>query len=469
MKKIAVICLIALVLLLGAGYLAMPFLVKNNMVSAFKAAGFTGVKIGATAALGGGNYTFSKIALDPSAFSSVEQIALKRDSAGTALMIDKLVLTVDWKNLAVPDIDGWVRPAGLGDLAVALRKQNITSIALNSGQMDVAIPVFGLLRLEAKGQVTLQDDGSLRLQATLWSIQQQLKAEWRVNGEITPGGIASFDVEITEGKIALADFAASRMGGWIIMNREAAGKPWQISAQVVAGMAQSLGLSLNALTFSVEGNSQQANLTVQAGGTETDKTALALDASFGKVEDDKIIATLRSDDRRFIARYAATGKTMADMLNVGTVSLHDLSGVEWMRGAIRKTPEGADFDIQNARAKMLSEFLNLDQIDITGALTGLLPLTRNDKGTITVQQGLIRSAGGGNISLSGDALPDTVQSSRKDAAKALKSIAYDSLEIFVNGPVNDQMEGDISLTGTPSGKNQKKTLLTFHYKDKLFK
>lgn len=469
MKKIAVICLIALVLLLGAGYLAMPFLVKNNMVSAFKAAGFAGVKIGATAALGGGNYTFSKIALDPSAFSSVEQIALKRDSAGTALMIDKLVLTVDWKNLAVPDIDGWVRPAGLGDLAVALRKQNITSVALNSGQMDVAIPVFGLLRLEAKGQVTLQDDGSLRLQATLWSIQQQLKAEWRVNGEITPGGIASFDVEITEGKIALADFAASRMGGWIIINREAAGKPWQISAQVVAGMAQSLGLSLNALTFSVEGNSQQANLTVQAGGTETDKTALALDASFGKVEDDKIIATLRSDDRRFIARYAATGKTMADMLNVGTVSLHDLSGVEWMRGAIRKTPEGADFDIQNARAKMLSEFLNLDQIDITGALTGLLPMTRNDKGTITVQQGLIRSAGGGNISLSGDALPDTVQSSRKDAAKALKSIAYDSLEIFVNGPVNDQMEGDISLTGTPSGKNQKKTLLTFHYKDKLFK
>lgn len=462
---------VLVVVLAAAAVFGYPLLQKRGFAQALIQTGFTNAAIGNVKGTKGGT-AYGDIALDRSSFSSIESATIQTDKDGKTLSLDKLVLTADWKQNSVPDIEGWTKPASLGPLVAALKDKGIKRIALNGGQMDVAVPVFGLVRLEAKGDATILDDGSLRMQGTLWSVQKQLNVQLRFNGEIAPTGLASFDVEITEGKIALPDFVATRVGGWVITNREATGKPWQISTQIVAGMMQTHALIVNGITMSIEGNTTNAAMTLQGGSSETDRTAISLESKINRNGNDSLNATLYLNDRTTVLSYAGAAEQVSGLLKNGTLLARHPNGVTWMRAVLRAPDtgknnaatasnivpnSGADLDIQNAQMGPLVRFTGIsDVFKVSGPVTGLLPIRRVQGGGFTIDHGLLRSAGGGTVTLDSDTLPDRLTSTTNNTADLLENFAYDTAEIFVIGKTSEA-----TLSGRPvvkaKGKSKAKT------------
>lgn len=453
-KKTILLALSGLVLLgvglVGGGvWLAQPLIARAGVEAALERAGFLDPRIASVRRDPRGGMVFEDIRLDREGFSTIGQMRLipapPGGPPGRSLMIDHLVLTMGWSDLSGASTNsGWVRPASLRGLMDALARQDIRTLTLNSGQLDVALPLLGLIRLEGKGQATIQD--AIRLQSTLWTTQHALSMELRLGGDIIPGGMASIDAEIHSGKITLPHLSATRLGGWAIVNRDDATAPWQISAQIVAGMMQAFHIPINSLTLTAEGTSDELNLNLQGGGRESDRTALSMESILRARGDDHMAMALRIDDRDSIIRY----------LN-GAVTMHDLGGDrEWMRGALRKAPDaqGAndyELDLHNAEAGRLAAFIGLSPpLEITGTLGGLLKLRRDERGMLRIDHGMLRNHRGGTIASGLNTLPDAIRTgegNRDEAARLLQSLRYDSIEIFVDGTVQDSVRGDITING----------------------
>lgn len=469
-KKLRLILIAAALLAAACAvfYLTRPLAAQMQMTALLRDAGFKQARIDATARIPGG-YSFTGISLDNNAFSTAERITLQPGQNGRHMTVDKLVLTGDWKNLAAPDIAGWSAQARLLPLLAGLKKSGIETVTLNGGQLDVNMPLAGLIRLEAKGQATLLPDGAARLQGLLWSVQQKMKAQLSINGEFAVNGVASLDVEVTEGKMDMAALTASRMGGWIILNRKTSGAPWDISGQIMAGAASLYGLPLSNLVISAQGTTQDAGVTVQAGGPDAaaGQSPLSIDAQLRRAGEDSLSLTLRSEHfgegrPGGVLVYDTRAPRVAEMLKTGTIGMADLAGNVWLRGALQPAAhgKGVDIDIQDIRLQPLADALGLTGLAIDGTMTGLLPLVKNDRQHLIVDQGLLRSAEAGKIALDGD-LPAALQSTREDAAKILKSFLYEKIELSVSGNA-EKISGDIAITGKPEKEN-KSTLLTLHF------
>lgn len=491
MKRIIIFTAVVLALVTGLiVFVLLPMSAQGQMKSVLKSAGFTTTQITTSEKIPGG-YNYGGIRLDPNEFSTIENATLLSGADGKTLTLNKVVLTGDWRNGVVPEISGWLSGSHLQALAAALHKYKITTLSLNSGQLDIAVPVAGLLRLEAKGQVDLMPDGALRLQAVLWSTQKQLKSEIHINGEFARNGIASIDFEIVDGRVDLAFLEASRLGGWLILNKTAETAPWSISAQIVAGAARLNGLSVNGLTLSTQGNMQDATIAIQAGGRENDPMALAVDANLRKNGKEKVTATLRANslpalitalsntkkDQRtdrvehlpgVVGIYSAEADTFPKLFDSAGFGISDLAGKVWMKGILRKTATGADLDLQQVSILSLAQALGLNDFNANGMLTGLFPITKDDQDVWRVDQGLMRATQPAKLSFSGDSLPSALKATRKDAIGLIKSFNYDNLEIFISGPLSGQLEGDITMTGkSDSAPDAKSTLVTLRFKDSL--
>lgn len=495
MKRIAIIIAFTAASLLAlAFFLILPMTSQWQTKSLLRESGFTQARIEKAAKIPGG-YSLENISLDNNEFSTIENVTLRSGKDGKTLTIDKMVLTGDWKGTLIPEISGWTPPPELQDFVKALRKRKIESLILNGGQLDIALPWAGLIRLEAKGQMTLLPDGAIRLQAVLWSVQKQLKAEIQVNGEFAPNGLASIDFEVVDGRVDLEPFIASRLGGWLIINKTAESTPWSASAQLVAGTARLYGLALNGLTMTTQGSLTDSTITLQAGGKENDRLAFSADAHLRRNDKDRISATIRAENISdllqavantggesappqtttaarpgAIAIYDSESDTIAGLFSNANIGLSDLTGKVWMKGAIRKTATGSDFDIQEASVKNLAAAFGIENFDSNGKLTGLFTLSRDDKGAVKIDQGLMRATEPAKLAYSGESLPPSLQATRKDALDLLKLFAYDNLEIYVSGPLSGDLEGDISMTGKPlSGQDVKSTLISLHFKDRMFR
>ncbi len=488
MKRIALFIIVAVTLLSGLFFLfVLPSTSQGQMKAVLRDAGFAKISVNSAAKIPGG-YSFDAVSLDPNQFSTIENVTLLKAKDGKNLTLNKLVLTGDWRKDIMPEISGWLAPANIQMIADSLRKNNIDTLTLNGGQLDIVMPLAGLIRLEAKGQLNLLPDGAVRLQAVLWSVQKQLKSEIQINGEFAKNGIASLDLEIVDGRVAFDGLDANRLGGWLILNKKTENEPWSISAQMVAGTARMMGTALNGLTLSAQGNLQDATMTLQASGNDNNGTALAVDARLRAQGQDKIVATLRADHFTSLLQmlpnstpthaagnrpgailsYESEADTLPQLRDTAKISIADLSGEIWLNGNLRKTSAGFDLDIQQTSAHHLGRALGLESFAANGMLTGLVPFTLDEKNALKIEQGLLRATQPAKLFYTGDALPAALQASRKDALALLHSFTYDNLEVLVSGPVAGQIEGDISMTGKPDqGADQKATLITLHIKGRL--
>jgi hypothetical protein len=487
MKRILIISGLLLAALVALTvFVILPMTSQANVKSILKDSGFAAARVKDVSKIPGG-FNLSGVTLDKDEFSTIDNVTLHSTADGKILSVDKMVLTGDWTQSLTPEISGWSPRGGFESLSRTMKKNKINTIMLTGGQLDVKVPVAGLIRLEAKGQITRLPDGAVRLQAVLWSVQQQLQAEINVNGEFTPDGLASIDFEVAEGRLNLASLAATRLGGWLIMNKTDTTAPWTISAQVVAGTARLHGIPLNGLTFSTQGSLADSAITLQAGGAENDKTAFAVDARLRQNGKDTISATLRADhfsdildllisapldetaDKKnspgAIAIYDSEADTASDLFKNANIALSDLAGDIWMKGALRKTETGAEMDIQQVAIQHAANALGINDFKSSGTLTGLFPIIRDKDGVLRIEQGLMRATGPSALSYTGKEFPDFLQTTRKDALSVLKLFAYDNMEIFISGPLNNKIEGDISMTGKPSS-DTKATLVTFHIQNK---
>ncbi|MBI2233601.1 MAG: YdbH domain-containing protein [Micavibrio aeruginosavorus] len=472
-KKLRLILIAAAIFAAGCAvfYLTRPLAAQMQMTSLLRDAGFKQARIDATARIPGG-FSFTGISLDNNKFSTIEHITLEPGQNGRHMTVDKLVLTGDWQNLAAPDIAGWSAQARLLPLLAGLKKSGIDVITLGGGQLDVNVPLASLIRLEAKGQVTLLPDGAARLQGLLWSVQQKMKAQLSVNGEFAVNGVASLDVEVTEGKMDMAALTASRMGGWIILNRDTLGAPWNISGQIMAGAASLYGLPLSNLVISAQGTTQDAGVTVQAGGSDAaaSQSPLSIDAQLRRAGEDSLSLTLRSEQFGAgrpggVLVYDTRAPRVAEMLKTGNINLADLAGNVWLRGVLQPATQGkgVDIDIRDVKLQPLADALGLTGLRIDGTLTGILPLVKNDRQHLAVDQGLLRSAESGTIALDGN-LPAAIQSTREDTARIFKSFLYEKIELSLSGDTQSAFSGDIAITGKPDAeKDAKTTLVTLHF------
>lgn len=464
-SKLRFILVASTVLLVLAGlfYLLQPMLAQMGMTAILREAGFKQARIEKTERRPGG-YAFLNATLDGNQFSTIERMTLQ----GKTLTIDKMVLTGEWKKLNAPDIAGWTGRPRLSALAAKIAARGIGAMTLNGGQLDVSLPWLGLVRLEAKGMATLLPDGALRLQSTVWSVQQKMKTHMTVNGEFAPNGLASLDAEITEGKLDIPGFSASRLGGWVILNRDQAGRAWNISGQLMAGTAALWEMTLNSLVLSVQGTTLESALALQAsgGGSDPAATPLAVDMTLRRNGEDHIAATFRVDslgENRpgAVFIYDSRGQTMQSLFNTGNLGIADLAGDIWMKGTLRRDARGAEIDIQEVRLQPLADAFGMLDLTIDGAMTGLLPLGRDQNGKLAIQQGLLRSAVPGHLSLAGNTLPPPLTATRDDAAKILKAFLYEKIELLVSGIPFDTLGADVSMTGKSSlEKDAKPTLVT---------
>ncbi len=464
-SKLRFILLVSTLVLAGAAafYIFQPILAQMGMTSLLREAGFKQARIERTERIPGG-YAFLRINLDGNEFSTIERMTLQAKT----LTVEKPVLTGEWKQLKSPDIAGWSDRPRLSSLLGKISARKIETVTLNGGQLDVSLPWVGLIRMEAKGMATLLPDGAVRLQSTLWSVQKKLKTQMTLSGELTQGGHASLDIEVTEGKIDLPNFNAGRIGGWVILNRDRAGKPWDVSGQIMAGTAAIWNVRLNALILSAQGNTDESALTLQASGTDPAATPLAVDMNLRRNGEDNIAATFRADslgEKRpgAVFIYDSRGQTIESLFNAGNIGIADLGGNVWMKGALRRKGDSAEIDLQEVRLQPLADAFGMLDLTIDGSMTGLLPLGRNADGKLVIQQGLLRSAVPGRLALAGDNLPPPLTANRDDAAKVLNAFLYEKIELLVDGIPFHALSADISVTGkSATEKDAKPTLVTLH-------
>jgi hypothetical protein len=467
-RNIFILAVLCLAVVIGAGFMIMrPVSAERALLSMLERGGWIAASVGATSISGGGT-VFNDVTLFDN--DKIARITLQRDSSGgRTVTIDGATLTGAWSGTHGVESAGWVRPASLKSLTRVLAQHNVTSIVINDAQLDMTLPVIGRSRIKAKGQVTMDpNDERLRLHMTLWGVDGALAMQAGITGEITPGGLAAIDIELKEGKIQSSGLNIARMGGWVILNRENAVTPWDISAQIVAGLADYLGVPLNNLTLSGAGSTEEFSFTLQSGKDDEKDTLLSVDGRMGIATQNTLGITIDAPTRDLIARINSVPNRPSDLFKSMTVTLYDQTGKQWMHGGLRQVEYGYELDILSANITKAIALLKLRDVKATGNLTGILPLNIGESGGLVVEEGLLRAVGagaGGTIQTSLKSMPQTIESSRRDALSLLKSFNYTGLEIFFSGPVRLGLEGDITLTGQPPGRNSADAPIKLHFKD----
>lgn len=479
----------ALILLIAGYFIAAPLLAGSSVKKVLQTAGFSAASVTESQSVPGGR-AFNGIHLDSKNLNTIQSALVRDDKDGKTLTLNKLVLTGDWEHTALPDIAGMTTPFDLIKLGGVLRAQNIKSILLNGGQIDLVLPLLGIVHLQAKGRLHLQDDGSLRLAVTLWSNQEQLTGQINVTGEFAPGGTASIDFEVVDGKIDLKSMIVSRMGGWVVFNKTDMA-PWSISAQVVAGSARLYTLQMRGATLSVQGTTQTMALNLQSAGMESG-TSLSVDATLSNYNKNTVTATILTNDLGHLVNgilsstgpdtraasknrpsfggtiaYHADSDKASSLLDNGKLTLSDPAGTPWLNGGLHKTQAGMDLDIQQALIRPFANVIGIEKLNTEGSVTGLLNLHGNNHGGVVIEEGLIRSATAGVLSLDSKTLSPQIISEPSNSLDLLKSFAYDHLEISLSS-AEEGIDADIKLSGHPLlNLEQKPTQMKFHFEGEI--
>ncbi len=189
-----------------------------------------------------GSLVYSDITLDTDKFSTIGAIRVLRKKP-KSIIIDDLKLTAEWDIDTGLHVSGWKKQP--------LPYAAYPEIILNSGQLDLITPAGGL-RFQAKGHIKKQPDGKLKLQGALWGVQHQVKIETLWNGVTYPKGGWSYDVEFKNGGLNLDKIQASRMSGWLNIDKTEKLIP-ELSGQINAGKMNVGDVSFTNFNLTLDG------------------------------------------------------------------------------------------------------------------------------------------------------------------------------------------------------------------------
>lgn len=489
-QKIIIGCVLGTVILVGGYFLALPHFTGSALKKTLQGMGFADVSIEQTQNAPDG-IALDGITLDSKKLNTIQSVTIRNTPDGKTMTINKMALTGDWEKTSMPDIAGMSLPINIGKLTKSLRAQGIKYVVLNGAQIDLIMPLAGVVKMQAKGQLVVMPDGAAKLQATLWSDQKQVKGQVNVTGEFAPDGTSSVDFEIADAKIDLNALVASRIGGWMIFNRTNDTAPWGVSAQIDAGSARVYTALMRTATLSVQGTTQDTSVSLQAAGME-DGTSVAMDMKLSTINKSMVTVIARTTDMRTLINgilsssgpgettssaasfvpggdmnYHAESAKIQGLFDTGKLTLVDAQGKVWMNSVLRKTETGFDLDIQEAAMKNFGNVVGMEKLNTDGLMTGLLNLHGNDRGGVVIEQGLIRTATSGVLSLDIKKLSPQIESSQKDALDLLKSFAYDRIEIMVSS-AEEGLDADIKMSGHPLlNMNQKPTQMNFHFEGEI--
>lgn len=221
--------LVAVLVVIAAGFILPPVLIKNALLREMKAFGFSPVSIVASDT-GMNRAIFSSIRLDRDGFSTIDNIVVQGGVGGIqSATIDNLVLTGEMDGWNFPQISGWKWPEK------PMQDGNLTALDLNGGQLDILTPE-GAIRLTSKAQMAAQPDGSRKIDAIVWGKQNQLIVDSRWDISLRPSGSGwTAAAEIREGRIDFEKFGASRLSGWVNIDSGKNSPFPLLSGQLAAG------------------------------------------------------------------------------------------------------------------------------------------------------------------------------------------------------------------------------------------
>jgi hypothetical protein len=170
----------------------------------------------------GGQMVFSEIRLDPDGFSTIGAITarvrwpyLLSAQPFSEIIINKLDLTGEL------DGDGRVTFAGFNPVALFPLVET-DSFVLDNGKIDLATTA-GDVRIDVKVRMTRQPGGSQKIEAALFSNQQEFSLDSRWDAKIATDGKWTTAADLRDIRLELPNLAMSRVSGWLSMEGSISG------------------------------------------------------------------------------------------------------------------------------------------------------------------------------------------------------------------------------------------------------
>ncbi len=286
---------------------------------------------------------FSNITLDPDGFSTIGAIsahtslkALLLRQPPARLTIDDVALTGDFTREAGLDIAGWKK--------TPVPPLDHDEIILNGSQLDLMTGA-GALRMQAKGRAFQDDAGVMQLQGALWGVQHQLKFETIWTGHVKPDGGWQYDIQIKNGGLNLDGFKASRVNGWLGLDKTSGPLP-ALSGQIDAGRLVVGDLRLLNFRITLDGPYTEARIFARAevAGYQGMTSTLDIQNTATGPQIDAIIETSSLDDLMAFLHTLRTSR-----VNIGglTTLLLTEGNIERLRGEVATlTYDGLELQIQ---------------------------------------------------------------------------------------------------------------------------
>jgi len=284
----------------------------RQMLASLSSYGFTSPQIG-TVSYQNDSAVFTDITLDSDKFSTIRAIQAKTGlidmllkKSPRSLIIDDIRLTGAMTEETGLTVTGW-------------KKQPLPfpawdEIVLTGGQIDLDTGA-GALRFQAKGQGTKQKDGSLKVQSLVWGVQNQIRIDAGVTGVLYPGGEWTYDIELKDASVNLDKIKASRMSGWITVEKDAV-PVTSLSGQIDAGQMNMGDLSFSDFNVAFEGPLEANSLVAKARVYGFQNMLATLDVKYNAAEPQikAAIETASLDDLVSFLQKMRTSETHAGSL-----------------------------------------------------------------------------------------------------------------------------------------------------------
>jgi hypothetical protein len=117
-------------------------------------------------------------------------------------------------------------------------------------------------------------------------------------------------------------------------------------------------------------------------------------------------------------------------------------------------------DIEGLEASQFVQRMELSNISATGTFDGTMPLIFDENGNGRVENGLLTSRGGGNVSYVGALTYEDMGAIANFAFEALKSLDYERMTVGMDGALTGEIVTQVRFDGVSQGEGAKRNILT---------
>ncbi|QQG35278.1 MAG: hypothetical protein HYS17_06860 [Micavibrio aeruginosavorus] len=221
--------------------------------------------------------------------------------------IDNLQLTGEWNEELGLSFAGWSLPP-----AAWSAWPKVDRFVLGSSVIDLDTPA-GALRLSLQGETARHPEkpGQQLFSAHLSGAQHQLVIDARIKGRWSDERGLALESEITEGRINLDQFSASRLSGWLAFETGQQSLVPDISGQFQIGHFSRGDFILNNISLTVDGslNNPHTLLNAELGGYQA--STLLLETQ-GEKEGLRILANIETRNMEDLITILKEFRTQAE-------------------------------------------------------------------------------------------------------------------------------------------------------------